>query len=309
MPTDTDALFTHLGRFRRRAVVAIFVRTLVWTAGLAVFVAVFLPQVTFGWMVAAAGAVTTAITAARVPSRRATAVALDRVLHLQDHAITAVHCAPAGDAFSQLVVRDAIRRLAPVGVATAFPWRIDRAALIAPILAGLVAAAAGMPQGSWLKTRTAPVTAIAGAPNRSPATTRAVADSRADATAADAIRERAARDTTRNVDSTATNGTKPSEPRPSASITSIAGTPSAGAAGLGRGASTAQPSTVAGGVAGGTEARDAPAVTAPADATYPAAYRAARIDAEAAIVRDRIPPERRTYVRQYFHAIRPQDQK
>jgi hypothetical protein len=66
-------------------------------------------------------------------------------------------------------------------------------------------------------------------------------------------------------------------------------------------------SGLAGGVTSASERREAKRDTAPRDSgAYGAAYRAGVAAAETAIVQDRVPAERRAYVRAYFDAIRPQ---
>ena len=310
--SDTELFTGHLDRFRRRAAAVMFVRTLVWIAGVTGLIATLTSTVPIGWALATVLVITGAITVARVPSARHTAATLDRVLRLQDRVITAVQCATLDDPFSRLVVRDAVGRLAPVASSTAYPLRIDRAALIAPIVAGLVAAAAGLPQAGWIRTRTSAFTAIAGAPNRSrmqPATQVAEA-SRTNAPGTVPIREAGNRDSRRTGESPRADALKSEGATASASTTPAGGAQSAEVGGAGATSVTPSEARRAGGVAGGrATARDASTLAPASGVTYTAAYRAARADAEAAIVRDRIPPERRLYVRQYFEAIKPLDQK
>jgi hypothetical protein len=331
-------LSVHLRRFRRRAALMIFVRSLLVVSSVTLVVAeavvlwkLAAPANAFPWAAAVTVVVAALVTAARTPSQRATAAEIDRQLHLHDRVVTAVQCAASDDAFSQLVVRDAVRRMAPVKTSEAFPLRVPRAAAAAPLaIVLLILALAALPTprgfasgGGRFTTRSAGTASTAAAGARQPGSVVTQVS-----VPADASQSSAGRPAPRPAASARNEASAEAQPRdeahaPGASagtpgITQVTGAASAAAATSpgtradGRGAAgpgpTSSESLRAGGVSGGERARDASAPVQQGR-PYAAAYRAGLADAETAIVQERIPAERRAYVREYFRAIKPQGQR
>ena len=341
--TDAIALRRQLTRCRTRAAAVLFGQSLLLVGGLSMLAAEVALLARLGNMsladvagIAIAAGLLIAIVATRIlmPSVRATASLLDARLHLQDRIVTAVQYQAAGDVFSRLVVRDAVDRLSAASPREAFPFRIPRMAAGIPILvtipiAALAILTTGMP--GWRATgtpgpsmtegvassATGPATGVSSATRSATSPISAASPPGAPRPAAggSAPGERGAAAHPITSDQRRDDGMPASASRSEASGS---GRPTRGAAGRAGGNESASPGSGASsssreGRAGGAKEGDllvdrpiAPRAVS-FDDSYRASYRARRAEAEAAIARERIPPERRVSVRQYFAAIRPQD--
>jgi hypothetical protein len=334
MSAESAVLFAHLDRFRRRAALVIAVRSMAIAgsafftcAGAAALLNVVAPAPACWWAAAATMAAAVVMTIAQLPSRRATAVMVDRRLHLHDRTVTALQCAGSPDAFSQLVVRDATSRLASADPSEAFPMRLPRMAAAGPLATGLallmVAALPSMRGFSFGGRTLASVTG--GTVRPSPARGEASRRAGTEAAARSASSTRDARTTAAPNPQTSRATESPAAPfatgvgaqgarggNQSANDGPSLTTATAETRADSRGASApdASPSgqsRLAGGVTGASRRRDVTRETAPRDTReYATAYRAGHAAAERAIAQDRVPAERRAYVRAYFQAIRPQ---
>jgi hypothetical protein len=281
----------------------------------------------------AAVAIAAFISMARLPSARATAAIIDRNLELHDCVVTAVQCAASEDAFSQLVLRDAVMRLARVRRSEAFPLEVPRAAVLTPLVACLViGAAARLPtlsefgfarRGPESSTSSAKAVANQGraAVAANPAGTAPTAPSTNSAPPGASVTPAPQpegsgepRESVREESPGSSTGSVGSQKAPdtlAATATGLEPRSSDRGAG-GRGSAASRDASRAGGVSGSDAAspREASIPNAPpAGASYAGAYRSGRAAAETAIAQDRIPRERRAYVRDYFNAIRPRDQQ
>jgi hypothetical protein len=341
-PAASAMLTAHITRFRRRAAAVIFIRWLSIAASatlVAAAASVVLHLATSMAAVStasgAAVVIAALIAAARTPSARATAAAVDRNLPLHDRGVTAVQCAAADDPFSQLVVRDAVARLAAVNSAEVFPLQLPRVAIVVSLAAcAVIVAAAGLPDLPGFgvtRTRFTPAGAAttpvatprqAGlAADQQPATTATAptaVTSAAMGTAAPAQRTGASgeppgRERGESTAAAASDSEKSKEaPTASPAVAAAMGAGLSDRGAAAPGSAALRESERAGGVSGGDATPRRGASSRPPHPevqTYAAAYRTGRTDAETAIVQDRIPPERRAHVRRYFESIRPQDLK
>jgi hypothetical protein len=350
---ESAALHTHLARFCRRVSFLLFAKSfciagsvaLVVAAGVVAGLHAFSAGPSIVVAIAAALVTAAAATAALRPSNRATAAVIDRRLHLQDRIVTAVQCQSGGDAFSRLVVQDAVERLSAISPSEAFPFQMPLArrgaVLTSAALTVSVVIVATMAPG-WRGAKTNPGTPMSGdgpasparsaksavapgstsvaeAPTASPRTrvgpsSEAVLPPRSISPPAGAEQrplggDAATQPGTGTGDHASAAFANPGTRNGVARIaesnngTAVQGAATSAAAG---------PSTHVGGVNGSPAMTDRVARAAPppvADAAYVAAYRAGRASAEAAIAQERIPVDRRAYVRQYFVAIRPGGQR
>jgi uncharacterized membrane protein YgcG len=277
-------------------------------------------------------------TFARRPGVRQIAAALDSRLRLQDRLVTAVQFEKHADVFSRLVVRDALGSLAQAHSAALFPFEIPRlawwlalAAAAVPIMTAIATVVGPRVQQPATGASTRFISrgaAVTGASSGRPAEHRQVGDAPNDATSV-----RATPDQDRRPDPAAQSGhnSKPAsttsaafanrpledplrEVQPSGGSQSRQRSPDSGpaqagghaSAGGGGGSPTA--SGQAGGVNGGSLL--AGASTVPERSTFAAtartaAYRIAWLKTQSAISQDRVPADRRAYVKRYFTAIRP----
>lgn len=341
---ESTAFRACLARYRRRASVTLFGSFLCLASALSLFIAVGviltgLEDAVSSIVGAAAAAVLLALVAAivRKPSIRATAAAIDNHLHLQDRVVTAFQFQAAEDAFSKLVVRDAAERLSALSPADAFPFKVPYAALAIAVAGAMLAivftivvtgvtnwrpignpgaSIAGAVASAWQRARQAP---LAAAPS---ATTALIAGPSADLrrdqprASASAAQTNGPQDPgfdEPRVGAAAADGGKPGSSETVAGSLGGSGEGSAGRGAAAAGSSVSNPTATAhaGGVqdAAAVASRSSGARAPVSDRAYAAAYRAARAGAEAAIARERIPSDRRAYVRQYFVAIRPQAQR
>jgi hypothetical protein len=376
VPDNSVALLMwHLGRVRRRLTAIALARygaiiaSLCIVAGEAAFMAV--PAGSGGrpyWALSAALATAVACVTAvvlRSPTLAATATIVDRRWNLLDRATTALELADQSDTVSNLVLADAVARLAehsphelryePVHRLPAAVTVVGVVSILLLIRGGstnTVPSASRPAEGSGPGVTAAPSgrprqeRAQAQAATTASRSTGAVASRQADVSQPEGPRERAgevgAGEPVQRLTSGETGAphegntpasgvralaghTDAARPEPGAGISRGAGpggdrdAPSAeqrssGASGSGRGGSSraeAEAARVAGGAQGGQLRGSAagPGSAAPGgSAGFAARYRSAAKQVESAIEQERIPAQRRTYVRDYFLAIRPVEQ-
>lgn len=384
--TDRPAgqlVIDHVSRCRRRLRLLAFVRHACLACATAVLVAAACAlglrvssAIAAEWIGAGVGlglAVAGLAAALRTPTRRATAAALDRRLHLQDRVVTALQLADDEDPIASLIVRDASHRLRAVVPARVFPLdlRFDWRVLLAPAAAALgvllmlswnetaavpqAPAARGQGGAAGRPLATQPPSAeaaraeeVAAAPEGMAATAPDT-ERRAEPSAAATSQSRDARAAAANpaagdaraskegqsqrpstgddaeTTSARTESTlAPSEPE---RVTSRSGGPQGASSpnspeGVNAPASAGAPATpgrgglaaaalaagpAAGGVAGQSpQATDLARAELPArQPSYDVRYRAAWVKAQAALAQNRVPRSLRSYVRNYFEAIRP----
>lgn len=316
-----------------------------------------------------------AAAALRAPSLRKTAEILDRCLHLDDRAVTALQLTGDEDPVAGLVVSDASRRLAAIVPAEVFPleMRINRRLLVAPAAAALgvllvllwngaqavrqpsnsavgqggagrslataprgadAAHAEEIDAGVPADIETARASAIESSQDRSAGPTTEPRRSESAAASPSSSDAQPSRDRAMSQQSLTGNGADTMPPdadrtrsiadRPAPRLdapqnsTALDGTRSAdalaaagGPAPTGRGgatpASTLGAGTAAGGVAGQLPQAAAldPNESFPRQLSYDARYRAAWVRAQAALAHNRVPRALRSYVKDYFEAIRP----
>jgi len=333
------AFRVHLFRLRRRATLLLFARCYAVTLSAAFFIAagaVLLnvsSPVAFLWAAMAAAGAAGIVAVTGVASPRTIASTVDRRLQLGDLMVTAYQCAEADDAFSQLVVREAAARLERVNASDAFPLEVPRFALAMPLVFGVVMLASlGLPSFRGIgSARSIGAPAAAGAPSRTPAQRNSQQRNEAQASRTFAIGSPRV-----GLRSPAPANAEPSDQTPPSPATAASraqgavGAPGQSAGAVEAATRDARGDTtfttrgavsrdvvsggdprLAGGVSGtgSSPADGARSASVPGDRAYAAAYRAGRAAAETAIVQDRIPTDRREYVRAYFQAIRPQDGK
>ncbi len=292
---------------------------------------------------AATAALLTAATATILlrPGLREIAASIDARLDLQDRLVTALQFNAAVDPFSQLVVRDAHSRVASIRPSDAVPFALPRiiratsaaAAIVSAVMivataefprwspAGSTgfgspgvtanAASAAGPAGNAARQQPNPaagasIAADSGtegsSPRQQPAADQREATTRSTparslneiASPSSGGTERIERGSTSSGDTTSTN-------------TDTNTSDDTGAAG---GAASTSYEQRGGGVANGARsARSTGTAAPPDDSTYRAAYQNGRAAAESAVGQDRVPADLRSYVRDYFVAIRPAGDK
>lgn len=337
-------LAAKLARFRRRAWLVLFAQDACVTGAVAALVieammvaarsliprlfipSLLVPSVFVPLVLAAAIVVAAATAFARTPGLRDIAKALDVRLRLQDRLVTAVQFQHDTDAFSNLVVGDALARLDVVGPESAFPFRVSKpgwiagaAAVAAPIV--FVLATTGVPRiREMMRGGRAAGAGTLTMPSQDTSSRAASSDGRTRAPGAATASERrsgtdidAATTPPANALARAAQQTPGAAPHAAASGTRESiGNRAAGAAAQPAVGGTLSESD-AGGVKNGIAARigtaeQGVARTAAADRST-AAYRAAWSNAERAIAQEKVPSDLRAYVRQYFVAIRPLEDK
>jgi hypothetical protein len=275
------------------------------------------------------------------PGLRDIAASIDARLHLQDRLVTALQFNAAVDPFSQLVVRDAHSRAASIRASDAVPFALPRSIRAASAAAAIVSAVTfiattEVPRWSpagWTGFGGAGVTAnAAGAAGPASGAARQVPNPAAAASvASDNGTERSSERQQPAADQA--EATAPSTQ--ARSLSEIASPSSGGTERLELGSTTSGDTTstntdtntsddagVAGGAAstsyeqrgggvanGARRARSTDAAAPPDDSTYRAAYQNGRAAAESAVGQDRVPADLRSYVRDYFVAIRPAGDK
>lgn len=277
------------------------------------------------------------------PDLHRIAASVDARLHLQDRLVTALEFNAAVDPFSQLVAMDAHSRITAVRPSEAVPFALPLGIRVVSVAAAVVSAVmvvaiTGAPRwspagwtgfgGPGVTTNTvgapAPVNSAqasqqgnpqAGASNATDARSepsaarqqQAASDQTGAATASARARpvsevaapsnsdtEQVEREATTRGDTASTN-------------TSTKTPTDSGVAGN---AVTTSDEQRGGGVANGALAARSAGMTArPDDPAYRAAYRSGRAAAESAVAHDRVPADLRSYVRDYFVAIRPAGDK
>ena len=269
---------------------------------------------------------------AHTPPADSVARTLDTRLGLRDRVAAALQLQQTGGPIATLVARDAAARLAPVDVSTLFPLALGRAPAVALTVAvALVAWDLSIGTGGSRAPVTAPTAnseSAATEARRPPEGSRAASaaterpDSQPRPTEAGGQR----RNDPRRAGETASEATALPGPPPLAAPRTApestgrpanvsaqnqppaptqAASNAGGRGGQGGSAAGLTPDgpsrTGAGGAARGSAFARAGDARAPQ--TSAAAYRAARANAEAALVRDSIPPDYRDHVRAYFNAI------
>jgi hypothetical protein len=283
---------------------------------------------------------TTATIALR-PGLRDIAATVDARLDLQDRLVTALQFNTSADPFSQLVVRDAYSRVTAVRAADAVPFALPRgirfaAASAATVLAVMILATTEVPRWSlagWtgigglgLTTDAADAAARATSAAKQQVNSAAASSIAADHHATDrssARQQTAAAETGATTQSAQARSQRElasvssdriqrlergSTTRGGSTNTNTAGnTPND--AGIAGGAASTSYEQRGGGVANGVRSARSTDTAPPADSTYRAAYRNGRAAAESAVAQDRVPADLRSYVRDYFIAIRPTGDK
>jgi hypothetical protein len=264
-----------------------------------------------------------ALTLLRYPSSREVARDIDRHLRLEDTVIAALQLRDSGAPVGPLVLRQALDRVGNVDAASLFPMELRRPA--AMLAAALLVVLATLPRsdGRPLVSREGRSVSTSDAGGGEAAGTGRAPTN---ITAQPALRNSA---TKAGENATPSAEQRPSE-APGSDPPAASSQPGAGGRGTARAADSgreapalAQTSggadarggagsaasgpargTGAGGVRGGTLIPSATAATetTPADPP-PSRYQQAQRSAEAALTRGAIPPELRSYVREYFRAI------
>jgi len=345
---STDLLVTRLRELRRRATLVLFAQALCVSGaasmliGEALVVGGAAQNVVAAVVVAATAALLTAAAATIVlrPSLRDIAASIDARLHLQDRLVTALQFNAAVDPFSQLVVRDAHSRVAAVRASDAVPFALPLSiravsAAAAIVSAVMIVATAEVPPWSragWtsLGGPDVPANAAVGAGPASSAAKQQLNQAESSSASANRTERSSARQ------QSGSDRTEATTPSVQARDLSEMVSPSSGGTGrLERGA-TARGDTTGtdtgtntpddagvasggastsyeprgGGVANGTRSALSTDTTAPFDdPAYRAAYLRGRVAAESAVAQDRVPTDLRSYVRDYFVAIRPAGDK
>ena len=338
--SDWTSLLSELERFRNRAIRVAFIRYASTGAAAALILGA---AVTLLWRepnasrwtfiiatVAAAILSAGVIATLRKPNLHEAARQIDASCRFDECIGTAVQCASSGDAFSQLVVQQALRRINSVTPAAAYPyrWGLESRLLAgAGLTAILVLAASGLRLPDWRgvpvvvggSSDNAGTAAAAGqglAPSR-PALPSAPPAAPASTTGAPAGPPQSEQPTqagvvaSQNADAATMSRTADAaRPHAPAGNGGVRGgiSPegqSRGSASAGGDART-QPRAGAGGVSNGklSRAGNGQPVIAPPPG-YGARYGDAAGRAEDALVREQVPAELRDVVRAYFTAIRP----
>lgn len=273
------------------------------------------------------------------PGLRDIAASIDARLDLQDRLVTALQFKAAVDPFSQLVVRDAHSRVASIRASDAVPFALPRSIRAASAAAAIVSAVMIVatteiprwsPAGSTgvgnpgVTANAAGAAGPAGDAARQQPNPAAGASIVADnGTERSAARQQTAADhsesTTRSpqarslseIASPSSGGTEQIERGSTASgDTSSTNTNSSGDTGVAGGAASTSREPRGGGVANGARnARPTGTAAPPDDSTYRVAYQTGRAAAESAVEQNRVPADLRSYVRDYFVAIRPAGDK
>jgi hypothetical protein len=369
--TTREALQESVMRCRRRLQWLLFVRhaCVVVPTSVAVAAAIVValrPEAvnTTAWLLGAfvAGiAVSASVAAWYAPTPRAVAAALDRELRLEDRVVTALQFLSNGDPISDLIVRDAVDRLAGIVPSQVFSLdlHVGRRAALVPIAAAALAAAiavipearrdaftarfGGEPLGAGA---TRPIRAGADVkPGNEPTPEASVpASERVEAVNSVAARpegtgstrsaspdvesaraaNRVVRASREDAADKAPSGRTPAGVAAAGENTAGAGAGRAddergislqsaqasGAAARSSGAAAEadMPTHGGGGVRGGSSARslaDASRSEATSEPSYPPRYGSAWARVQGSLGRNEVPASFRTYLRDYFVAIRP----
>lgn len=345
--SSSDLLVTRLKALQRRATLVLFAQAFCLCVAASVLIGEAL--VVGGAVHSMVAAVAMAATAALLAAVAATmvlrprlsdiAALIDARLHLQDRVVTALQFNTAIDPFSKLVVRDAHARVAAVRASDAVPFTVPRrirAAVGAAAVVSAVMIVATTEAPRWSRTGWTGFGGAGVAPNSSgvaaPASIATARQQNAVAGSAIATDNQTERSSARQQpDANQTGATEPSvqssssrEASPSSdgtgrlergstsrgdttSTSTGANTP--GDAGVAGGAASTSYEQRGGGVANGARSARATDTATPGDSTYRAAYRSGRAAAESAVAQDRVPADLRSYVRDYFVAIRPAGDK
>jgi hypothetical protein len=346
--SSSDLLVTRLRGLQRRATLVLFAQALCLSGGVslligdALIVGGAVHNVTAAVAMAATAALLTAAAATILlrPGLRDIAASIDARLHLQDRLVTALQFNAAVDPFSQLVVRDAHARVASIRASDAVPFALPRSIRATSTAAAIVLAVMivvttgprwspagwpgfGGPGATANAARAAGPTSNAARQQPNPATGASIAadngTERSSAGQQPAANQAEATTPSTQVRSLSeiappsSGGTERLErgsrtSGDAASTDTDTNTPDdTGVAGVAASTSYEQRG---GGVANGARsARPTGAAAPPDDSTYRAAYRSARAAAESAVGQDRVPADLRSYVRDYFVAIRPAGDK
>jgi len=346
--SSSDLLVTRLEDLRRRATLVLFGQALCVSGGVSVLIAEGLVvsgavhNVLAAVGVAASATLLTAATATMAlrPGLRDIAASIDARLDLQDRLVTALQFNTAADPFSQLVVRDAYSRVTAVRASDAVPFALPRgirpAAAAAAVLAVMILVTTEVPRWSpagWTGTGGPGITAgAAGATARATSAVNQQVNSAGSSIAADnatepsSARQQPAADQTgattqsaqaRSLREMASPSNGGADQLERGSTTRGDGTNTNTAAntlndaGVAGGAASTSYEQRGGGVANAARSARSTGTTAPPpdDSTYRAAYRSGRAAAESAVAQDRVPADLRSYVRDYFIAIRPTGDK
>jgi hypothetical protein len=347
--SSSDLLVTRLRGLRRRATLVLFAQALCLSGGVSLLIGELLVvggmvhNVVTAVAMAATAALLTAAAATILlrPGLRDIAASIDARLHLQDRLVAALQFNAAVDPFSQLVVRDAHSRVASIRAADAVPFALPRsirAASAAAAIVSVVTIVATTEVPRWSRAgRTGfggPGVTVNGAGAEGSASSAARQQPNSSARASIA----AANGTERSSARQQPAADQPEATTPSTqaqSLSEIASPSSGGTERLERGSTTGGGNTSTktdtntsdhagvagvaastsyeqrgGGVANGTRSARSTGTTAlPDNSTYRAAYRSGRAAAESAVGQDRVPADLRSYVRDYFVAIRPAGDK
>ena len=277
------------------------------------------------------------------PDLHGIAASVDARLHLQDRLVTALEFNAAIDPFSQLVTMDAHSRIAAVRASEAVPFALPlgirvvsvAAAVVSGVMVVAITVAPRWSSAGWTGFGGPGVTANtvgaaaavisaqasqqgspgAGASNTTNARSELTA-ARQQQAASDQAGAATASARARSVSEVAAPSNSDTErleheatTRGDTTSTNISPNTPTDAGVAGNAATTSQEQR-GGGVANGARAMRSPGVAArPDDPAYRAAYRSGRAAAESAVAHDRVPADLRSYVRDYFVAIRPAGDK
>jgi hypothetical protein len=280
----------------------------------------------------------------RAPVMRETAVTVDSQLHLQNRLVTAFQYRDATDEFSRLVVRDALSHAGGVRPASAFPVRIPgwvRVAAIAVFAAPLVfflartsvpefwqRASIGDASAPGALSVPSPGGSRGGTPANPDGTASTIADGAAREQVEGAIPSQSSRDAHVQSERAADSADSPASPAPgntrengepraagqpdSASGRGIqpqTGVTAGVGAGRGAGAAGSRQTAQAGGLTGDPASDDIAQSQAASQPARDRAYSTAWSASQRAIAQEHVPSALREYVRQYFLAIRPAENR
>ena len=346
--SSSDLLVTRLRGLQRRATLVLFAQALCLSGGVSLLIGEALVvggavhNVVTAVAIAATAALLTAAAATIVlrPGLRDIAASIDARLHLQDRLVTALQFNAAVDPFSQLVVRDAYSRVVSIRASDAVPFALPRSVRAASAAAAIVSAvtivattevprwsSAGWTGfgGPGVKANAAGAAGPASSAARQQANPAAGASIAADnGTERSSGRQRPAADQAEattpstqarslsEIASPSSGGTgrleRGSTPRGDTTSTNTE-TNAPDDSGVAAGAASTSYEQRGGGVANGARRARSTATAPPDNSTYRAAYRNGRAAVESAVGQDRVPADLRSYVRDYFVAIRPAGDK
>ena len=345
--SSSDLLVTRLRGLQRRATLVLFAQALCLSGGMSLLVgeALIVGGAVHNVVTAVATAATVALLTAAAatvllrPGLRDIAAAIDARLHLQDRLVTALQFNAAVDPFSQLVVRDAHSHVASIRASDAVPFVLPRSiratsAAAAIVSAVTIVATTEIPRWSpagWTGLGGPGVTAnsagaagpASNAPKQQPnpaagvsiaannGTERSSPRQQPTANQAEATTQSTQARSSSETASPSSGGTERLERGSTTSgDTTSTNTNASDATGVAGGAASTSYERRGGGVANGAQsARSTGTAAPPDDSAYRAAYRSGRGAAESAIGQDRVPADLRSYVRDYFVAIRPAGDK